>query len=152
MLNDVSAVDCGVTLLGHRHAAPVPVAPSSNQMLAHPEGEIATVRGASLTGTTTVLSSAANTEPAVAQAVAGRVPVLVDGDIRRGADVAKALALGANAVLIGRPVIYGLAAGGAEGVAHVLRIRRMELLSTMALCGVSKVEELGPELIWRRSP
>ncbi len=301
-LNDVSSVDCGVTLLGHRHATPVLLAPSSNQMLAHPEGEVATVRGAGLTGTTTVLSCAANTDipevlaaatqpvwfqlyvqhdpeltadmvrraeaagckvlcvtvdspvdglrhrqtrlrlrrppgvgfpifqgrntvrpsvqnldevrpqkldwavidwlrsltrmpvvlkgimhpdsarraldhgvaglivsnhggraldtvpatidllPAVAQAVAGRVPVLVDGGIRRGADVAKALALGANAVLIGRPVVYGLAAGGAEGVAHVLRLLRMELLSTMALCGVARVEELGPDLIWRRDP
>jgi 4-hydroxymandelate oxidase len=300
VLNDVSAVDCGVTILGHRHATPVLIAPSSNQMLAHPEGEIATVRAAGITGTTTVLSSAANTDipevlaaatqpvwfqlyiqhdpeltadmvrraeaagcsvlcvtvdspvdglrnrqtrlrlrrppgvgfpifqgrntvrpslqtleavrpqkldwavidwlrsltkmpvvlkgvmhpdsarraldhgvagiivsnhggraldtvpatidllPAVAQAVAGRIPVLVDGGIRRGADVAKALALGANAVLVGRPIIYGLAAGGTEGVAHVLRILRMELLSTMALCGVTKPSELGPDLIWRR--
>lgn len=75
----------------------------------------------------------------VAQAVAGAVPVLMDGGIRRGIDVLRALALGASAVLIGRPQIYGLAAAGAPGVAHMLRILRAELELAMALTGCAEV-------------
>ena len=73
--------------------------------------------------------------PAVTEQVAGRIPVLVDGGIRRGTDVLKALACGAQAVLVGRPCLYGLAVGGAEGVAHVLKILRMEFLAALALTG-----------------
>jgi 4-hydroxymandelate oxidase len=68
------------------------------------------------------------------------VPLLVDGGIRRGTDVLKALALGANAVLIGRPYIYGLANAGALGVAHVVRLLRDELEIAMALCGCASLE------------
>ncbi|MBB3082041.1 alpha-hydroxy acid oxidase [Geodermatophilus sabuli] len=73
--------------------------------------------------------------PAVVDAVAGRVPVLLDGGVRRGTDVLKALALGATAVLVGRPYLYGLAAGGQAGVEHVLELLRAELLRAMALTG-----------------
>ncbi len=73
--------------------------------------------------------------PAVAERIAGRVPLLMDGGIRRGSDVFKALALGADAVMIGRPALHGLAAAGAIGVAHILRILRSELEMTMALAG-----------------
>lgn len=73
-------------------------------------------------------------EPVVA-AVAGAVPVLFDGGIRRGVDIVRALALGASAVLVGRPCMFGLAAAGAVGVAHVLRILRGELELAMALTG-----------------
>jgi 4-hydroxymandelate oxidase len=73
--------------------------------------------------------------PEIAGAVAGRVPVLLDGGIRRGTDVLKALALGATAVLVGRPSLYGLAAGGAGGVAAVINILRNELEMAMALTG-----------------
>ena len=73
--------------------------------------------------------------PRVAQAVAGAVPVLVDGGIRRGTDVLKAMALGASAVLVGRPAVHGLAHAGAAGVAHVLRLLRDELEVAMALTG-----------------
>lgn len=80
--------------------------------------------------------------PAVVQAVQGRLPVLVDGGIRRGTDVFKALALGASAVLVGRPAIYGLAHAGAAGVAHVLRLLRDELEATMALMGCATLVEI----------
>ena len=73
--------------------------------------------------------------PRVAEAVQGRLDLLVDGGIRRGTDVLKAIGLGANAVLVGRPYVYGLANAGALGVAHVLRLLRDELEIAMALCG-----------------
>ncbi len=73
--------------------------------------------------------------PRVVQAVGGAVPVLVDGGIRRGTDVLKAIALGASAVLVGRPAVWGLANAGATGVAHVLRLLRDELEVAMALTG-----------------
>ena len=73
--------------------------------------------------------------PEIAERVAGRVPVLMDGGIRRGTDVLKALALGATATLIGRPYLYGLGAAGAEGVTDVIDILRGELEMAMALAG-----------------
>lgn len=73
--------------------------------------------------------------PDIIQTVNGRVPVLLDGGIRRGGDVFKALTLGASAVFIGRPYIYALASAGALGVAHLIRTLREELEITMALCG-----------------
>jgi isopentenyl diphosphate isomerase/L-lactate dehydrogenase-like FMN-dependent dehydrogenase len=78
----------------------------------------------------------------VVDAVEGRVPVLVDGGIRRGVDVALALALGAEAVLVGRPVLWGLAAGGEAGVARVLELLTDELELALALCGVTAPAEL----------
>ena len=86
--------------------------------------------------------------PGVLQAVDGRIPVLVDGGIRRGTDVAKALCLGAHAVLIGRPCIWGLATYGAPGVAHVIEILRTELEMAMALLGVPAIAALTPDLLW----
>jgi L-lactate dehydrogenase (cytochrome)/(S)-mandelate dehydrogenase len=88
--------------------------------------------------------------PDVVKAVAGRIPVLVDGGIRRGADVVKALALGARACLIGRPQLWGLAVGGEAGVAHVLEIYRHEIDRVMGLCGLSRIAEIGPDLLFMR--
>lgn len=85
--------------------------------------------------------------PAIVDKIGGRVPVLVDGGIRRGTDVIKAMALGAAAVLIGRPYLYGLAVGGAEGVADVVRILRTELEMAMALCGRPRIADLNPTLL-----
>ena len=87
--------------------------------------------------------------PEIAAAVGGRVPVLLDGGIRRGTDVLKALALGASAVLIGRPYVYGLAAAGAVGVSHVLHILRAELEVAMALTGCRDLGGVGPSLVRR---
>nr|WP_163503903.1 alpha-hydroxy acid oxidase [Halomonas socia] len=85
--------------------------------------------------------------PPVAAAVDGRIPVFVDGGIRRGADVITALALGADAVLIGRPVIYGIAAAGPAGVHRTLDILRQELTRVMQLCGVTRISQITPDLI-----
>jgi isopentenyl diphosphate isomerase/L-lactate dehydrogenase-like FMN-dependent dehydrogenase len=80
--------------------------------------------------------------PEVVDAVEGRAPVLVDGGIRRGVDVAVALALGADAVLVGRPALWGLAAGGEAGARRVLELLREELELTLALCGCASPAEL----------
>jgi 4-hydroxymandelate oxidase len=78
----------------------------------------------------------------VAEGVRGRVPVLVDGGIRRGSDIFKALALGADAVAIGRPYIWGLAAFGQEGVERVLEILRSELQIAMRQAGTRSIAEV----------
>ena len=89
--------------------------------------------------------------PAVAEAAAGRVPLLLDGGIRRGTDVLKALALGASAVLVGRPIVHGLAVSGAFGVAHVLRLLRDEFEAAMALTGCRTLADIDRRRIWMRS-
>ncbi|MEO8724573.1 MAG: alpha-hydroxy acid oxidase [Acidobacteriaceae bacterium] len=86
--------------------------------------------------------------PFIAEKVAGRIPVLMDGGIRRGTDVLKAIALGADAVLIGRPQLYGLACGGAEGVARVIEILRRELEMAMALCGRTTIASIDRGALW----
>jgi L-lactate dehydrogenase (cytochrome) len=77
--------------------------------------------------------------PEVAAALDGRIPVLVDGGVRRGSDVVKALALGATACLIGRPYLWGLATGGEQGVVGVLNVLRAEIDRTLALLGVPDI-------------
>ena len=85
--------------------------------------------------------------PAVSAEVGERITVLVDGGIRRGSDVLKALALGADAVMIGRPALYGLAAGGQPGVTHALGLLRAEMERTLALLGCRSLGELGRHLV-----
>jgi dihydroorotate dehydrogenase len=87
--------------------------------------------------------------PGIVAAVGGRVPVLMDGGIRRGTDVLKALALGASAVLLGRPVIYGLAVGGQQGVQQVLQTIQREFELAMALAGCKSVFDIGPQMLLR---
>jgi 4-hydroxymandelate oxidase len=87
----------------------------------------------------------------IVDAVAGRVEVYVDGGIRRAPDVAKALALGARAILVGRPSLWALAVGGSDGVASLLRWYASELGRTMALCGAATVPQLDRSLVRRRS-
>lgn len=93
-------------------------------------------------GTTLVLQL-----PAIVAAVAGRVPVLVDGGFRRGTDIIKALASGAKAVAVGRPVMWGLAAYGADGVRGVLEMMQTELARYMAMCGKSRVDMLQSDIL-----
>jgi 4-hydroxymandelate oxidase len=87
--------------------------------------------------------------PDVAEAMSGKGTLMVDGGIRRGTDVIKALAMGADAVLLGRPVLWGLSIAGADGVAHVLQLLRDECELGMALSGCRSIDEATPDLIAR---
>jgi len=87
--------------------------------------------------------------PCVTEKVAGRIPVLVDGGIRRGTDVVKALALGASAVLIARPYLYGLAVAGERGVQRVVEILRNELEMAMGLLGRPTIKGIDGSVLWR---
>jgi 4-hydroxymandelate oxidase len=81
--------------------------------------------------------------PGVVDAVGNRCEVYVDGGIRRGSDVLKAIAQGARAVLIGRPILWGLCVSGETGATHVLEILRRELDEAMLLCGCTKLSDIG---------
>lgn len=85
--------------------------------------------------------------PKIADALGGRLEILLDGGIRRGTDVIKALALGARAVCLGRPILWGLAADGQAGAEHVLELLRDELDLAMALCGAPNLDALTSDLI-----
>jgi isopentenyl diphosphate isomerase/L-lactate dehydrogenase-like FMN-dependent dehydrogenase len=87
--------------------------------------------------------------PPIVDAVAGAVPIVIDGGFNRGTAVLKGVALGATVVAVGRTVLWGLAADGAAGAARALEILRQELRTTMALCGQTSVKGLHPDLIFR---
>lgn len=86
---------------------------------------------------------------AVAARVDGRVPLLLDGGVRRGSDVFKALALGADAVMIGQPIMHALAVAGPVGIAHLLVLLRAELEVAMALTGCATIDAIGADSLWR---
>jgi len=90
--------------------------------------------------------------PGVVEAVGKRVSVFVDSGIRRGRDVVKALALGAEGVLIGRATLYGVCAAGEAGACRAIEILREELVRTMQLCGVPRVSDIGMDLVNRQPP
>jgi len=98
------------------------------------------------------LPAAIDALPRVVDAVRGRIPVLMDSGIRRGTNILMALALGARAVLVGRPYAYGLAAAGAEGVERVIRILREELERAMALTGRRSIAEIDSSVLWQKQP
>jgi isopentenyl diphosphate isomerase/L-lactate dehydrogenase-like FMN-dependent dehydrogenase len=216
VLVDVSTIDTRVRLLGLELAHPILLAPAADHRMVHPDGELATARGAGSAEALFVVSSFTNTPieeiakraagplwfqlyvqrdraftrdviqraaaagctalcvtvdsptfgarnldtvpatadvlPAIARRVAGRVPVLVDGGIRRGTDVVKALALGATAVLVGRPYLYGLAVAGEAGVARVIEILRNELQMAMGLLGRPTIGSLDGSILWDLPP
>ncbi|TDD86982.1 alpha-hydroxy-acid oxidizing protein [Actinomadura darangshiensis] len=87
--------------------------------------------------------------PEIVDAVGGAVPVLLDGGVRRGTDVLKALALGADAVAVGRPVVWGLAADGERGARRVLGLLRAEVEEALTLCGLASVRDLEPGMVRR---
>lgn len=86
--------------------------------------------------------------PSIAEAVGQRMEIYLDGGIRRGADIAKAIALGANAVGIGRPAAYGLAVGGQKGIGHVLELLSQEMHNTLSFLGATSIADLGPDILW----
>ena len=90
--------------------------------------------------------------PGVAKAVDGRITVLLDGGIRRGTDVLKAIALGAHAVLIGRPYVWGLAVGGAAGSRRSYASLRDEFRAAMALCGLPDISRITADVLWQEAP
>ena len=85
--------------------------------------------------------------PHVADAVGDRCELYVDGGIRRGSDVLKAIALGARAVLVGRPVLWGLSVDGEQGATHILQILRRELDEAMLLCGCTSLSDIDRSLL-----
>ena len=95
------------------------------------------------------VSSTVRALPRIADAIAGRIPVLVDGGVRSGLDVVRMLALGADFVLLGRAWAYALAARGQEGVAHVLELIDSEMRAAMALTGCTRIEQIGEEVLER---
>ncbi|MGI8476270.1 MAG: alpha-hydroxy acid oxidase, partial [Thermomicrobiales bacterium] len=85
--------------------------------------------------------------PAIAEAVGGSAEIILDGGVRRGSDVVKALALGARAVMVGRPILYGLAFAGEAGASAVLEMLRAELATAMILCGIGDVAEIARDAV-----
>ena len=93
------------------------------------------------------VSSSIRKLPEVAAALGERLEVLMDGGVRCGTDVVKAVALGADGVLIGRPWIWSVAARGEQGLRDYLTVLQQEIAATMALMGVNRIDELGPDLL-----
>ncbi|MBB1381842.1 alpha-hydroxy-acid oxidizing protein, partial [Shewanella sp. SR41-2] len=93
------------------------------------------------------VSSTINKLPSIANAVAGQTSILLDGGIRNGVDVIKAIALGANSVLIGRPWVYAMAAQGEAGINSLLSLFQQEITSTMGLMGVNNIKDINIDLI-----
>jgi 4-hydroxymandelate oxidase len=148
LANNVTAAD--ITDLAHRY--PVPVL--AKGILRPDDARRAVDAGAAGIIVSNHGGRNLDTAPATADVlseivseVAGAVPVFVDGGIRRGTDIATALCLGASAVLIGRPIIWGLATYGAAGVTHAIDILRTELEMAMALLGATAIENLNSDLL-----
>jgi 4-hydroxymandelate oxidase len=99
------------------------------------------------TPSTTGLAQPIEVLPAIAAEINTKIPILIDGSFRRGSDILKALALGARAVLVGRPPLWGLAAFGAKGVQQVMEQLQTELARDMAMCGKVNLGELAPDLV-----
>ena len=97
------------------------------------------------------VSSTIEALPGIAEAVGDQLEIYLDGGVRRGSHVLKALALGAKAVMVGRPYIYGLTVGGQQGVGHVIEIFRREIALCMGMIGVRSLDELGPVSICKAS-
>jgi L-lactate dehydrogenase (cytochrome) len=93
------------------------------------------------------VSSSISTLPGIVEAVGGETEVLMDGGVRSGSDVVKALALGARGVMIGRPWVWAMAARGEEGLVNLLDVYQREIANAMGLMGVNRIDEITPELV-----
>ena len=93
------------------------------------------------------MASSLEVLPAIVEAVSGRAPILIDGGFRRGSDILKAIALGAKAVVVTRPVLWGLAAYGAPGVQQVLELLQSEMARAMAMCGKANISGVDKTLV-----
>jgi (S)-mandelate dehydrogenase len=102
--------------------------------------------GRQLDGATATLDALPN----ISREVGSKLTVLLDGGVRRGVDILKARALGAQAVLTGRATLFGAMAGGEAGARRALEILSSELVRAMQLCGVRSIDEIGPELLAAR--
>ena len=140
---DVAEVSTATEVLGHTLATPVLLAPTGRERVLHADGELASARAASRAGRR-LHRRGAGRRRAFARRPAR---VLVDGGVRTGADVLRALAVGASAVLIGRPYLWGLAARGAEGVAMVLDAFADDIRQVMRLTGVPSLSAVGGDLV-----
>ena len=152
VLRDVATRDATVELFGRRLPAPLLL-----KGILHPDDArraldagvdglvVSNHGGRQVDGAIATLDAL----PAVVEAVGGRVPVLLDSGVRTGADVFKALALGAAAVCIGRPYVYGLAVAGEAGVAAVIENLLADFDLTLALAGCRTVREIGREMVTR---
>jgi len=174
VLVDVSSIDTRLELLGQRLDVPILVAPVAAQGRFHSGAEPEAARGASAAGATMVISTFASarledvawaargrawfqlyvhrdraiTRDLVQRAESAGCTALFDGGVRHGTDIVKALALGAQAVLIGRPPMWGRAVDGAAGVRRVIDIPRDELEAAMAMCGAPSLDRITRELVW----
>ncbi|XP_072490528.1 2-Hydroxyacid oxidase 1 isoform X2 [Notamacropus eugenii] len=164
MLRNVATVDLTTSVLGQRISMPICAASTAMQCMAHVDGEIATVRAddareAVKYGVNGILVSnhgarqldgvpaTIDVLPEIVEAVEGKVEVFLDGGVRKGTDVLKALALGAKAVFVGRPVIWGLAYQGEKGVKAVLEMLKEEFQLAMALTGCRNVKDIDKTLV-----
>src|SRR5438552_2764412 len=176
VLAGVGTRDTRTTVLGQKISMPIAISPTAFLKLICAEGEIAAARAAKAAGTLFVLSSLSNTAMELmlaeaasprwfqldmykdreitfelvtrAEAAAGDLcEIYVDGGIRRGSDVLKAIALGARAVLVGRPTLWGLCVAGEQGAVDVLEILRRELDEAMLLCGCTTLGDINRSLL-----
>ncbi|XP_030846921.1 hydroxyacid oxidase 1-like [Strongylocentrotus purpuratus] len=169
ILRDITQRSLSTTVLGQPISMPICVAPTAAQQFAHPDAEAASAKGeaameAADAGVSGIIVSAHGGRhmdgvPApidvlaeVVSAVKGRgVEVYMDGGVRSGTDALKALGLGARAVLIGRPALWGLACDGPAGVTKVLSILRFELDTALGISGCTSIQDIPPSLIARKS-
>lgn len=148
-LRDVSGVDLRAKVLGAELDMPLILAPTGMSRLFHHEKEIAVAKAAEKLGDRQLDTTAATVDciAPVRRAVGAETEIVVDSSIRRGTHVLKGLALGADACGIGRPYLYGLAAGGQRGVERVLRLLCNELERDMALLGCRSIDEVSAERV-----
>ncbi|CAF3491846.1 unnamed protein product [Rotaria sp. Silwood1] len=146
VLMDVSEISLKTTIFGSIYESPILIATSACHCLAHVDGEVATARAATEAQCIFTYNWTFSNMP---EEEVLQTLVFVDTGIRSGTDVLKALALGARAVFIGRPILYGLASGGQDGVRRVLDILKRELVYDMACCGLTSIDQINKDILYK---